>query len=138
MSRFLVDDSGPVEHELKTDSCQYVRFFRLGGQIYGEGTFGSSFGTWHYRIFTVTSSDSLRLVDTLPGEFGFDFLRTDDAVYMKGYRSVYKFTQKGSKWIMFSDEDDFRGPLFLDRFGRASMLYTPTRRIMLIDSLPGM
>jgi len=130
LTRLFVNGTSCVETKIPTPLISIDMITKKWHTYIGTGYFSAVKD--RHIIFSISSQDSLHVIDTIDGCV-YDFIETDSAIYLNTTDYIYRITS-GS---ISSKEIDYRisGPLFLDQNGRPAIFYQNTCRNIYIDSL---
>lgn len=131
IKRILVNDTTNTVAKIPSDSLQIVMIAEKWNAFLGTGLIKGG-NDWYWVLFTISKSDSLRILDTIPGN-AHQFIETENAIYLHINDFVYRITSGSIRHANLTPT--LSGPLFLDHNGRPTIFYQNTRRIVYIDSL---
>jgi hypothetical protein len=131
--RYVIIDSGVMKYTLTADSCVLYSIFKVGEKLFADGYLcaGANSGCHSIR-FEIKPDNSIDVFDTLTSGYN-EYAQGPDAVYLLEHEKVIKIT--AGACYHASINDNVTGPLYINRSGRAALMYLPTRRIFPVDSL---
>lgn len=131
INRILVNGSSYNVIRIASDSIIIDMITKKWHTVFGAG-FINTGDSWTSVLFTVSTQDSLRVLDTI-SENAHEFIESDNAIYLRTSDYMYRITSGSIRKASISS--NLYGPLFLDHNGRPAIFYQNTRRIIYIDSL---
>lgn len=126
---------GTVDFEsVENDSCILIAIYRLDGGLFVLAKVNSIYDNESETMLFEMTENFHAEIRCRFFEHPDSYLKTKDALYIKCYHDLYKFTSQ--TYQRLTSTLPLEGPLFLDKAGRPTLFYTPTRTLINIDSLP--
>ena len=129
----IIDTTTGETTSMTIDSISFTTVFKLDGTFFMIGLPAGRYSS-SPLLYELSGDQSPVIRDSVESSFS-DCLQTPEAVYGKSGTSIFKVS--GQRCYRLYSSYTLSGPLFLDRNSRPAFLYSPTRRIIYLDTLQG-